>query len=319
MPPRYTTEAIEPISPSRKTRELEPLEGAPPPIAQPIRTHIGDELKPSTQIPTTQLLSERPRLIPPNDPISRGLSERRFLQEMQKVKDRSNAITETVAKRLDIYKEQMMKLNDENIAKIKESAERAATSNWWSMLKKAATALLAALSLALGLSVIAGGGSLVIGGALVASGILSITNFVCSEAGIWDELAKKLAHNDEERRKKIGLIIPIALGVVSAALGLFGGVQSMAFTTNLAVTVLQTALSTFQGVTAIGLGISKGNLIRSQADIVNVRAAMDATRLSTQLVTQWIENFRSEMEYIGKRSGQVARMVIQANQKIVEG
>jgi hypothetical protein len=317
MPPRYTTEAIEPISPSRKIQE--PLEGLPPPIAQPILTHVADELKPSTQIPTTQLLAERPRLIPPNDPISRGLSERRFLQEMQKVKDRSNAITETVAKRLDIYKEEMMKLNDENIAKIKESAERAATSNWWSMLKKAATALLSALSLALGLSVIAGGGSLVIGGALVASGILSITNFVCSEAGIWDELAKKLAHNDEERRKKIGLIIPIALGVVSAALGLFGGVQSMAFTTNLAMAVLQTALSTFQGVTAIGLGISKGNLIRSQADIVNVRAAMDATRLNTQLVTQWIENFRSEMEYIGKRSGQVARMVIQANQKIVEG
>lgn len=317
MPPRYTTEAIEPISPSRKIPE--PLEGLPPPIAQPILARVADALNPSTQIPATQLLSERPKLIPPNDPISRGLSEARYLREMQKVKDRSNAITETVAKRLDIYKEEMMKLNDENIAKIKESAERAATSNWWSMLKKAATALLSALSLALGLSVIAGGGSLVIGGALVASGILSIANFVCSEAGIWDELAKKLAHNDEERRKKIGLIIPIALGVVSAALGLFGGVQSMAFTTHLAMTVLQTALSTFQGVTAIGLGISKGNLIRSQADIVNVRAAMDATRLNTQLVTQWIENFRSEMEYIGKRSGQVARMVIQANQKIVEG
>jgi hypothetical protein len=241
---------------------------------------------------------------------------------MDLMKNRSNKIIESMSKRLEIFKRHILKLNEENIKKIQENIDKATTNHFWAMLAKAATALMAALSFALGIALLAGGGSALAGGALIISGVLSIANFVCTEANVWNELAKSLAHDDEERRKKIGMALPIAVGIITAGIGLFGGIHSIAETTNFltrnVMSIIQSALMGFQGVVTVGQAFAQGGLIRSQAELTGIKDGLSQQQVLLQIVTSWIENFMAEQKGINQKANQVASMIIQSNQKLVQ-
>ena len=326
MPNPYAAEAIEPIgsvsSPKKLKELLSYVESIPLPVLQPILSQAADILKPSTQISASPLSSDRPKLIPPDAAIYRYLSEYRYLKEMDLMKNRSNKITESMAKRLEIFKRHIVKLNEENIKKIQENIDKASTNHFWAMLTKAATALMAALSFALGIALIAGGGSALAGGALIISGVLSIANFVCTEANVWNELAKSLARDDEERRKKIGMALPIALGIISTGIGLFGGIHNIAQTTNFltrnVMSIVQSAITGFQGVVTVGQAFSQGSLIRSQGELTGIKDGLSQQQVYLQIVSTWIENFMAELKGINQKASQVASMIIQSNQKLVE-
>ena len=319
MANRYATDAIEPISAVRKPKEV--IESIPLPFTPPILTHALDILKPSTQISTTPLFSERPKLAPPDPAVSRTLSEFRYLKAMDEMKKHTTKTTDSMLERFNVYKAHIQKLNDEHIEKLKENAEKAASSYWWSMLTKAGTALLSALSLAFGLTLIATGGSAIAGAALIASGVLSLANFACSEANVWNELAKNLAQEDEERRKKIGMMIPVTLSVLSAGLGLFGGIHSIAETSNFLMgniaPLFMSSLAVFEGVTGIGHSISQGSTIRSQAELTSIRDALNIERILIQIASSWIENFMAELKGVNQKAGHLTGLITDANIKLV--
>lgn len=328
MSTKYQTESIEPISSTRKPKKMdEDLQTAPyapvPPMKlqpAPLAPSI-DVLQPSPAITVAAPALERPKLPAPDTSTSRTLSELRYLKEMDNLKTRSNRITESMLERFNIYKRQVQSLNDQQIAKIKENADMASKSNMWSMLTKAATALLCALSLALGLTIIGGGGSAFTGGALIASGVFSLANFVCTEANIWDEVARKLAQDDEERRKKIGMILPIALGVLSAGLGLYAGVTNLQHVQSLGPQILQliqSGLTSFQAVTTIGQAFSSGYVTRSEADLMVIRDTLNEERIFIQSVSAWLENFRAETKGISRTANNVTTRLIQANLKMAQ-
>ena len=276
---------------------------------------VSDIISPSTATAPHAVTLDRPKLTP--------LSEYRCLKLMNQLKDQSNSITQTMTERLKLHKANLSTVVAKNIEKLKENAERANASDWWSFIKKAATALLAAVSIAMGLTLIAGGASMLIGGSMIASGILSIANFALTEAGVWDEVAKMLEQKDEQRRKKIGMLIPGAIGVVSGAIGLFGGVSSLLYSSNLfvgkALEILQAVLATFQGVTTIGKGIADYNLLNTQGELLGLKGQVTLERYNIGLLSRWTENWISELKGINSKFNQMARLVIQANQKIVQG
>jgi hypothetical protein len=328
MTTKYQTEAIEPIGPTRKTKKLdEDIQAAPyvpvPPIKlqpAPLLPNI-DILQPAPPVAAAIPLLERPKLPAPEAPSSRTLSEFRYLKVMDDMKTRSNRITESMLERFNIYKRQVQSLNDQQIEKIKENAEKASKSNTWSMLSKLAAALLASLSLALGLTIIGGGGSTFTGGAMIASGVFSLANFVCTEANIWDALAKKLAHDDEEKRKKIGVILPIAVGVLCAGLGLYAGTQNLTHVQNLGgqlASVLQLGLTAFKGVTMTGHAVSSGYVTRSEADLMVIRDMLNEERIFIQSVSAWIENFRAETKGLSRMANNTTTKLIQANLKMAQ-
>ncbi len=300
--------SIEPIQPTRRLSPISVENSLPLPARG-----VSDVLSASRSSPAISV--ERPQLTP--------LSEYRCLEMMQQLKDQSDGITLSMTERLKQHKQHLSDVVAKNIQAIKENAERVSASDWWSFLKKSAMALLSAVSIAMGITLIAGGGSALIGGAMIASGILSIANFALSEAGVWDQVARMLEQQDEQRRKKIGMLIPGVIGVLSGAIGLFGGVQSLLYSSHLFVgkvlEIVQAALAGFQGVTTIGKGIADYNLLNSQGQLLGLKGQITIERHSVSLLSRWLENWLSEMKGINAKFKQMANMVIQANQKVVQG
>ena len=208
---------------------------------------------------------ERPILTSPHElPPPRDLprSDYRLLAVTEESRELGDKILNTMTTRLAAIKDHIRAISAENIEKLKEAAERANDSAWWSTLKKIASCLLSALSIVFGVAFAASGGGALIGGAMIASGILSLANFALSEAGTWDWVAKELSNGNEEWRKRLAMILPATVGLLAGGIGLVGSVYSV---TTGAVqlaekAVIQTAVTLFDGATTLGKGQADARL-----------------------------------------------------------
>jgi hypothetical protein len=167
-------------------------------------------------------------------------------------------------------KEKLRTLSLENIEKLKEAAQRAQESGFWSMLQKIGESILAAITTVLGISLIASGAGSVIGGVMIASGILTLANFAMRETGSWDFVAKKLS-SDQEMQKKLVVVLPMATSLVSTVLSLGGSVATTLWTslsvTQKALALAQTAMSFYQGFTTAGKELAEARALWTQADL----------------------------------------------------
>lgn len=324
MADRYASEAIEPIgaiSRPRKTKEataLEMIEGMPLSLQQPILSHPIDVLKPSVQIPASPIASDRPKLRPPTHPLSQSLTQYAYLDLMNQIKTRTNSITKSIGGRIDAHKKKIEIISEEQLHKMKENFDKVASNHWWSVFEKALTSVFAAVSLALGLATIAGGGSMIVGGALIFSGLGPIASFICSETGVWDTVAKQLANGDEEKRQRIALAIPTAIGITCAAIGLLSGGMDPQYIVGNAFAIFYAVLCVFRAVGTAGQGISQANLIHSQGELAVTNAALNEERTYLQAITQWIEHFMNDMRTISQQVKQMTEMVVKENQLVVQ-
>ncbi|HEY2811303.1 MAG TPA: hypothetical protein VGJ00_07955 [Rhabdochlamydiaceae bacterium] len=316
----YKYDSIDPVSspgsiPRMSEKIAETMELPYTPPTQPFSSDVLALSKALAAVPA--LSAERPKLPSPST-----LSELRFLSIISALKDDGNRFTDVFSRRIDTHNKEIERINQEQIEKIKTHAEKAQSSQWWDTLKKMATALLTSLSLALGIGVLASGGSAFIGAVLIGSAVLTIGNFVATEMHVWDEVARYLAGNDEERRKKIGWILPSIVGFIAAALGLFGGLNSVAFTSTFlmgkALSLVQGVLSIVQATSTIGQGISRGELIRIQSDMLGVRMNLDEQRFHFDILSQWIQGFLGESKDMNSEVGKIASMIVESNYNIVQ-
>ena len=155
---------------------------------------------------------ERPVLTHPNDLPPPRSSVYRLLAETENSRCLGNEILETLSLRVSQIKEKINEITTELTKKLKEAAERAQESVFWSLLKKVATCLLSAVSIVLGISLVASGGGALVGGAMIASGILSLANFALSESGLWDTIAQQLSRGNEDLKRKLQIILPPVWG-----------------------------------------------------------------------------------------------------------
>jgi hypothetical protein len=318
---KYAAEAIEPIgssepvhSPKKIKEIMEAMERMSLPIEKPLLTRATDVLQPSTQI-TASPLSAKPKLESPDPSFSRTLSEFQYLKAMDQMKTQSNRIIDSMLERLNIYKRQIQTLSDKQIEKIRENADKAASGYWWSLLTKIGTALLSVLSIALGIALGAG--------VLVASGVISLVNFIFIETNLWSELAKSLAQNDEEMKQRIAMALPITLGIISMGLSLFGGTQNVAqvsqFLGSNVPHILKAVVVGFQGVAGIGHAITQGSMVRARADLTNIQEYLSLEETLQETAATWISTYMPEIKGINKSAGQVAAMVMQEYQKVIQG
>lgn len=212
-----------------------------------------------------------PQLTPP-DQIS---SSYRLIDAINGFCFLRESMMETTTLRLETMKTAMGEASNKLMQQLKEAAEQAQSSDFWSLLKKVASSLLASLSVISGLTLLCTGSSALVGGALITSGVLSIANLVLSEGKGWDWVADQLARDCEETKQKLLFFLPAAVGILAAGFGLVGsvyGITSGALDfTQKAGGIAQTTLSLFSGATNLGKGIADTKLTWTQAALISTK------------------------------------------------
>jgi hypothetical protein len=262
-----------------------------------------------------------PSALPPPSPRRKSSSEYRFIAATEEARDLGKKILDTMGVRLQNLKEKISEISASNIQKLKESAKRASESGVWSLLKKIATCLLSAISIVFGVSLVATGGGALVGGAMIASGVLSLANFAMSESGGWDWITKQLAADNEELQKKLSWILPGAVGVIAAGIGIVGSVQGIASgalqLTQKFTSVAQGALAAFDGMTSIGKGCADARLLWTQSELTKIQSDLTTERTHFDSVMREIEISMSDFRAVKSKSKKIIEGISQANLQLV--
>ncbi|MGC2596403.1 MAG: hypothetical protein WA347_08995 [Rhabdochlamydiaceae bacterium] len=287
------------------------------------RSLISDSLGSMEGNPGPVWTPERPTLMTPDSlPIFNGTSsEYRLLAATEESRNLGDTIIDTLGVRLQNIKLKIREISADNIQKLKENAKRASESGFWSILRKIATSLLAAMSLVFGIALVASGGGALIGGAMIASGILSLANFAMSETGAWDWVVKQLSGDNEERRKMLAMALPGAVGIIAGGIGLVGSVQgivsgALQFTEK-AIYVAQSALAIFEGITIFGKGQADARLIWSKAELSEIEADLTVERTNFDSVMKEIEGSMGDFRAIKAKTKKMIQTLSQSNVQLV--
>jgi hypothetical protein len=282
-----------------------------------------DTMAPADELCAAEWKPERPLLTPPESlpPPHLQLSDYRLLGVTEVSRELGSKILDTLTLRLQNVKEKIRDFSAENIKKLREASERANTSGFWSILKKVANCLLSAVSIIFGITLFASGGSALIGGAMIASGILSLANFALSELGTWDWVADQLSHDNEDRKKKIAMILPAAFGIVAGGIGLVGSVYSVASGAlqfaEKAAFAAEAALSIFGGMTTLGKGIADARLLWTQADLKLIETNLTIARENFSTTIEEVKGSMNDFKNMKAKAKKALDMLIESNIQLV--
>lgn len=303
------------------------------PAAVDPHTHVPsaveDSMAASALGPSIPVIIDRPTLTPPSfsedvpspaNPPS--LSELRFLAAMESFRSFGDQVLSTLGVRLEAFRLQLQDISAENLQKLKEAAENAKSSDFWSLLQKVANCLLSAFSIVIGFSLVSTGAGTLVGGAMIASGIFSIANLLMSESGTWDWVAKKLANEDESKRQMLAMLLPSVVGVLTGVIGVFGSAGAFAWSgiefIDKVGLLLSSLLSIMSGVTTIGKGYADANLTWSKADLIKIKSQMTVERHLIDNTAKSIEGVLDGMNAAHDKANLFVKMAIRSNEAVVK-
>jgi hypothetical protein len=263
---------------------------------------------------------ERPTLTRPEQ---QGYSEYRLLMASEDSRKLGEKIFENLSSRVNILKDSLSEISAQVMEKLREAAQRASESGFWSILKKIGTCLVSALSLVFGFAVLGAGGSALIGGAMIASGILSLANFALTEVGAWDWVSKQLASGNEEKRKQLQMILPGAFGLLAGGIGLVGSVAGVATGAvqfvEKAVSAAQTALAIFNGLVTFGKGTADARLLWTESDLLVLKGEQTQSQELFSNTLGEVQSFMNESKALKNKVKEAIRNVSQSNIELARG
>ncbi len=275
---------------------------------------LGNSSAPREPTIPTSIPLERPTLTRP--------TELRFLNVTGNIRQMGDKFLSNLTDRLTLVKQNIEEISSEHIQKLKETAEKANSSHFWSVLKKIATALVSAFSVVFGISLLAGGGAAgVVGGTMIASGVLSLANFALTELKIWDWVAEQIADDNKEQQQRLAMILPAAAGILCGGIGLLGagwgiGSNAIEFSSQL-VQVAQTSLNFLDGVTTLGKGCADASLLWTQADLTLIDGKLTQERSYYELLIEGIKSCMSDFRSVSSKAKQTLKIVTASNIQLV--
>lgn len=294
------------------SREIQPLTPFQPRLfSSP--SFSKSSLSPSSQKATPPPM-DKPTLLPP--------SKMRLALFVKELELTQTKIVDTFCERLKTMTTESNEKASEYQKQLKENSDRTDTSLLWSFLKKIWSAVFSAVTALFGVFSLMGGNA-VIGVALITSGVLSLANLICSEMGVWEEVAKKLAEDDKERQKQIAFCLPLAVTIVSAGLALFGGVsnlsQTQTFFSKQLGFALIASLSILNSIVEIGQGMTQARLLYSQADLLKIQTALESSHIQTKMCSESLASFYAATQGMFERLSRVMQMNAQTNLSLLQG
>lgn len=281
------------------------LSPIPPLFSSPVLAQ--EETKAISKAAKTEapLLSSYPPLLP----------EFHFLAFLERFETFMQGYQETVIEELSRVETDLKSCFADLSERLKENAKKMSDASFWGMLQKIATFLSAALALFTGGLLVSASHGLV-GGALLASGVLSMGHFIMTETGSYETLARKIAGENEKRKKELITYLPIAVGITSAILGLSGGVGAVMAQAPLppAMGIAQSALSLFSATTQTAQGIAKYKLNEAQACTIESQNKQEWLETLQEMTTNALEGETEEKRRIFSSALAMITAITQSNE-----
>ncbi len=241
----------------------------------------------------------------------------RFFEALLKLESTSDEMMKFQLKQLEDVQEQFKALAAERLEKGTEALDQERIANNWSLLHKAWTTIVSAVSTVLGLTVMAAPGGMFVGGAMVSSGILGISNLAAKEAGAWDWVAKRLAADNQDAEKKFREWLPVAVDISSSVIGLLGASSALLeHTLNLSagsIRAAKTAGYFAEGVASVAKGSQEAEALGIRADLKELSGKVEVNQFDLETITKRLENFSAQL---AASQSQAARVVKQAIKKV---
>lgn len=241
----------------------------------------------------------------------------RFFTALLKMESTADAVLKVKMQELEDVQAQFKALSAERLKKGTEALDQKHIAESWSLLHKAWTTILSAVSTVLGLSVMATPGGMLVGGAMVSSGVLSISNLAARETGTWDWVAKKLAADNQDAQKRLAEWLPAAIDISSSVIGLLGTSsaileQTINFSAG-TVRAAKTAGYFGEAFTSVAKGSYESEARGIQADLIELSGRVDVNQHDLERISKRIENF---CEQLGQAHSQASQLVKQAIKKV---
>lgn len=205
-----------------------------------------------------------------------------YVTRLEPVVDRYSVLKESEIER-DF--DRIENLHRDQAVKIEEANKAQKDVTFWGILEDIGSSITSCVSLFFGFSAVSAGAP-AIGGALIASGVLSVTNMVFKHTGLWDWTADTLSCGNEPARHAIRTYIPPAVGITSAALGIYGTYAAWSYTAlngiEKGVSLVQSTANVATAITAYGGGMSQYRFKNIAADLETLRSKGDLFRLSLE-------------------------------------
>jgi methyl-accepting chemotaxis protein len=277
---------------------------------------------------TRQTLSEKAQLIRESiqavkdEPVSpRKSLEMTLINTLERLHTVSYKQIDLQVKILEELETELARLNTENMEKLKESSEKTKENSFWTFLKKIGSLILSAISFIFGVSLITTGAAAVLGAVMIVSSIMAIANLVMSEAGLWGWVAKQLAGENEELKKQLEFYLPLAFGILTAAVGLAGGAAAVYWGTfNLMEKILivaQAAVNMAEGIAEIGDGVTKYKMGMSQIDLTRLKRDLFVGEHRIEKAMIGMERTTEAMSKVAANSHQMIDLTIKSKKRIV--
>ncbi|MBI2743384.1 MAG: hypothetical protein HYX48_05650 [Chlamydiales bacterium] len=229
----------------------------------------------------------------------------------------------TQARGFAVAQKSIEELQQKELVELKESAERAQTSDAWGVLQTVASYILSAINAVLGVFLITQG-STVVGGMMVAAGLIEVANLAFSSCGFWNWLADQIAGENEELAKQIVAILPSVIGLVAGAVGAVGTVQLWNMQNQFdwaeqLLLISQTALSLTQGVASMAKGVTAYKVSQSEMRQILIEKGLAESEHQSEGLSN---GMREMMHILSECTSQVSKIIqtsMHSYQRAIQG
>lgn len=279
-----------------------------PPVAAPrhrvdhTHSHFSTISKSKSVVPP--YVATKPILEPPPPPFWA------MIGQVSRLENAAYKFTVQKEQRIDSIFDQIKRLQLEEGLKLEEAYAASEDVTYWSFLYEMATALMSSVSFFFGFAAVSSGGTAV-GAALIASGVLSLTNIAFKHAQAWDWIADQVSNGDQEVRQAVKTYLPVGVGIVAAALGVYGAYGAWSYPqlqgTSKALAILETIAGVAHATTAWGNGQAAQRFKLTSAEVSALQSKGELTTLELEIVIDDIKKIQKDLGAIQELVGRLVQ------------
>jgi hypothetical protein len=243
------------------------------------------------------------------DGISPMRAELVLLQLNQETNDLKNKIMSLPEAQLKRETEAADRLTQEEIQKVLEAAQASQSAGVWSALSQVGACVLALFNIVAGGVFVTTGNDMVAGAALIASGFLTLGNLAITEKG-WNWMVEFLAGENEEKKERLLVMLPIIVSLMSLLLGAAGYHKSQMMEAETILAALNQLSMLAAGGVTLGKAFSDIQVTRAKNNVTDVEKNLFINERDRDLIHRSIESLMRLFQQMSDEIKKSAREAI---------
>jgi len=221
-----------------------------------------------------------PRALPSTIPEELVCDEIRVLRTVRKGESVYHNFQGSNEQRLQKLLNEYEVIDLDHNEKVKAYIEEGEKNAAWSLVLRIMSYITAAASIVFGLAAAAvPGASVYVAGGMIAAGVVSITNIILQDTGMWTSLSKSLS-KDTETQGELAFWMPTAVGITTLIINAFCAYYAIATLYSLSLTltaaeIVRRGLDVATGVAVVGSNVTQAKFIAKSAELTRSKARFD--------------------------------------------